>query len=114
MQKGIRKLLHEKKKIPIDTIEKCIAIYVDQYDLKNVLLTPKLQEKEDKHLQKFGKPTPQFVRLVRWHTENNFSKFLSVVTKETGVTFRYNKKKAWQHQNDDFSELAYSGVTDDL
>lgn len=120
MQAGIRRLLHDKKKLPIEVIEKCILVYAEKYNLVEILLVESMKKKEYKYLQKFGRHTPQYLHEVEDHAQIHFDMFLSVVTEQTGMIFKYNKKKRKKHNfipanyGQDFSELAYSGITDDL
>lgn len=118
MKAGIRKLLHQKKNIPIEVIQDCIRVYADNYNLYQKLLSDSMKKKEYKHLVKFGRHTPQYLNSIEEHIQLHFDKFLSIVTEQTGVTFKYNKRKRNNYsatdEDQDFSDLAYSGVTDDL
>lgn len=119
MKAGIRKLLHDKKKLPIDVIENCIKVYAEKNNLYQRLLSDSMRKKEGRHFQKFGKYTSSYLNSIHLHIEMHFGMFLNVVTEQTGVTFKYNRKKTSKDSTDfddeqDFSDLAYSGVTDDL
>ena len=113
MKAGIKKLLHNKKNIPVEVIEKCMLLYAERYNLIQTL-SESMKRKEDKHIQKFGKHTPQYLHSIELHAHIHFGKFLSIVTEQTGVTFKHNKKRTLIHSDQDFSQLAYSGVTEDF
>jgi hypothetical protein len=113
MKAGIKKLLHNKKNIPVEVIEKCMLLYAERYNLIQTL-SESMKRKEDKHILKFGKHTPQYLHSIELHAHIHFGKFLSIVTEQTGVTFKHNKKRTLIHSDQDFSQLAYSGVTEDF
>lgn len=121
MNKGIKNLLHDRKKITLEVITKCITIYAEKYNLKEILLSNGEKRKEEKYQQKFGKMSPQFLHTVELHIELNFSMFLSIVTQETGVQFKERKvkKRVWEDEpgiNRDacWGYLAYNNVADDF
>jgi hypothetical protein len=113
MRNNLRKLLHVKKGISIETIELCIKAYEEKYNL-----TRKVSEKELLKEEKYSGLKKKNIRThnsyVADHIETHFGKFLSVVTDIAGIRFKAKRKKALVEHEQDFSDFAYSGVTDDL
>lgn len=115
-KKGIYHLLHTTKDIPVEVVENCITIYGDMYVNKNK--SNKQKRTEEKYPHEKEKNDIRIRKFIWDCASANFGKFLKIVTEQTGVVFKPNKRKNkeydwWEESNLD-GIFAYSGCTDDF
>lgn len=115
-QNGLYRLLFKDKKIPVEVIVECLNEYEAKY-LPDIFKN--MSNKETKYWAKDSRRKAYIVDQACY--ENNFSKFLAIVTEKTGAQFKFNTKpKRKQNYNDWWQEanldgtFAYNGVTDDF